>query len=293
MDFVSYIRDQSDKLNSRHYIEHLWDEIEGKDTEEISAREIADFSNHLPVLLEQFWGLALEKLNEPLVEVEEDLIKYLLVLIYQFISQSHDSVSFKSVVDACEVYLHLLATPQKDVFFKSTLYKSVLTTLQTSLDVGSSEDDTKRMLEKFKIFLNDSKLNVEDLEATLALLVHVIFTKSRKVYPDFTNPDGTVCFEAHLCLKILLTNETVLKKKFLITTFLFNGLRKHNSSLFPQQQFSAIQTNFRHLMRELHGKFKDDDYKSFLNAFIEVWNHPDFIYYTVCNLLRFLRNFQS
>jgi peroxiredoxin family protein len=285
MDFVSYIRDQSEKLNSRDYVISLWNELSGNNSEvEINSNAVNDFNNHLPVLLEQFWEIALEKLNAEteIEEIDDDLKVYLLVFIYQCITQSHELISYKCVLYACEVYIHLLTTAQSDDFYKSKLYRGVLSTLQSSAEATISRNLIHFMY-KLRLFLVKAKLDTSDLEITLATLIQIIFLKSEEIFQSFdlSFSSNSLSYEALLSLKVLIEQESVPSRKFLITTYLFNGLRKYSSAHLNPRQFNVIQVNLRNLIKSMHKKFKEDHYKTFMNAFIHIWKHPDFTFYGV------------
>ncbi|KAJ3643760.1 hypothetical protein Zmor_026449 [Zophobas morio] len=284
MDFTSYIRDQNEKLHCRDYVFHLWEELEGINSDgDISANAINDFNNHLPVLLEQFWEIALEKLNmaEELDEIDEELKVYLLILIYQCITQSHELISYKCVLYAAEVYLHLLTTPQRDEFYKSKLYRITISTVESSLEAVATEHIANRLMFKLRKFLVRAKLTLSDLEVTLATLIHIMFIKSKEVFHDFemSNHPQPIALESLLSLKVLYEQELIQSRKFIIMTYLFNGLRKHNAIHTTPRHFNIIQLNFRNLFKSLHQKFKEERYKTFLNAFIHIWKHPDFTFF--------------
>lgn len=286
MDFLSYIRDQSEKLTSRDYVDHLWQEIEsGNTNSDINPTAVQEFNNHLPVLLEQFWETALQKLTATsnLDEYDDELKRYLLVLIYQCITQAHELISYNCVLYASEVYLNLLTTAQSDEFFQSTLYSTTLSTVQSSLENTGSQNVTSRLMYKLRCFLTTAKLNMNDLEITLATLTKIIFIKSSDVFKSFERtPDpGSTSFEALLSLKVLLEQENIPNRKFIITSYLFNGLRKHNTINLTPRHINLIQTNFRNLIKSLDTKFKEDQYKTFLNAFIHVWKHSEFSFFGV------------
>jgi hypothetical protein len=90
---------------------------------------------------------------------------------------------------------------------------------------------------------------------------------------------NSLSYEALLSLKVLIEQESVPSRKFLITTYLFNGLRKYSSAHLNPRQFNVIQVNLRNLIKSMHKKFKEDHYKTFMNAFIHIWKHPDFTFY--------------
>lgn len=290
MDFNAYMKDQHEKLTSRDYVLHLWNELEESQAEiDISTTSVTEFNNHLPLVPDKFWELASEKVANTVQvdEIDEELRIYIMVLLYHSITQAHESDSFHCVSYPCHVYLTIITYSQNEAFFKSKLYRSALTTLKSVIESPNCERYLGDLLiSKLRQFLKKSKLNTEDLEITVATLVHSVFTKARMVYNNFddTQKFESISYEALLSLKLLLERENASPRKFLLTSYLFNGLRKYSNSYVTPQAFNIAQRNLKRLIKSLHQKFKEDEYSTFLNAFVHVWTHPDFIYFGVSRL---------
>lgn len=287
MDFVAYMKDQHEKLTSRDYVLHLWNELEENQTEiDISSTSVTEFNNHLPLLPDKFWELASEKVANGVQvdEIDDELRIYIMVLLYHSITQAHESDSFHCVSYPCHVYLTIITYSENKTFFKSKLYRSALTTLKSVIERPNCEKYLGNLLvTKLRQFLNKSKLKTEDLEISVATLVHSVFTKAQMVYTNFdeTQKFESISYEALLSLKLLLEKENATPRKFLLTSYLLNGLRKYSNTYVTPQAFNIAQRNLRRVIKSLHQKFKEDDYSTFLNAFVHVWIHPEFIYFGV------------
>lgn len=192
MDFISYIRDQSERLNSRRCIDFYWNEIQlgaiAADAPDASIP--TEYDNHLPLLLEQFWELCLEKLSEAHGqiadgEIDDELRIYLLVLLYQCTDQSKDTLSFKTTLCASKVYLYLLRSDYAADYYHSPIYKNVLNVVQVAIAASTCSDLLESLMKKLRKFLSKAELSEGDLEATLDTLTHIVYMKSSHIVDGF------------------------------------------------------------------------------------------------------------
>lgn len=287
MNFIDYIKDQQNNLQSEKYVEMLWCKITDNSEEEVcvTLEDEEHYQNHIPVEFSKFLKRCVRKLRD--IKIEEESIdwnkldnKYFSALLYYALQ--HEDVTMDNALYAANIFFLVNAIcPSGKHFFYKVLYLKIMEVLK---EFNTSQDMTGAgvimyLMDDFKTFLTKCLIS-EDLIIPTVSVLHDYTYCCNDV---FENIDLDISFEnlgyiAFVSLKALVEQLSQQKnndkKLFPILLALTSNLK--SATNISRTVRLAHQNNVRLFIKQNFNKFSSKSFCLVTDMLKFVYLHSEY-----------------